>query len=331
MKYDEFAFFNQQLGTMLRDGIPLEGALRQLSANLQDGALRTELELLEADLKNGTPLPAALATRKLPEFYVQMVRVGVQGNDLPGMLLLLADYYRQADSVWTRLKGLMVYPLLLLAAAFGLSCFFTVLGLRVAGALSSDSDWGGIVRSPGIIVDLWVPPILIGLMLLGFLVILLVPAVNRRLRWRLPAFKEAKLSQVASALQLMLKNGGNLDDALGLAQQMEAGSPGGDELAEWKHRLAGGRGKFKDMTVSGRAFPPLFVWLVGNSGEDLAGGFQRAAEIYGARAANRIEMLLYAALPFSILALGAMIICQMLPMLRTFVGLMNFAGTTGIE
>ena len=27
MKHDEFAFFNQQLAAMLRDGIPLEGAV----------------------------------------------------------------------------------------------------------------------------------------------------------------------------------------------------------------------------------------------------------------------------------------------------------------
>jgi len=30
MKQDEFAFFNQQLAAMLRDGLPLEGALRRL-------------------------------------------------------------------------------------------------------------------------------------------------------------------------------------------------------------------------------------------------------------------------------------------------------------
>ena len=29
MKYDEFAFLNQQLAAMLRDGIPLEGELRR--------------------------------------------------------------------------------------------------------------------------------------------------------------------------------------------------------------------------------------------------------------------------------------------------------------
>ena len=103
MKYDEFAFFNQQLGTMLRDGIPLEGALQQLCASMQRGEMREQLEQLEAALKAGTPLDAALAPRQLPDFYKQMLRIGAQGNDLPGMLLLLADYYQQADSIWTRL------------------------------------------------------------------------------------------------------------------------------------------------------------------------------------------------------------------------------------
>jgi type II secretory pathway component PulF len=38
MKNDEFAFFNQQLAAMLRDGIPLEGALRHLCAEMRSGA-----------------------------------------------------------------------------------------------------------------------------------------------------------------------------------------------------------------------------------------------------------------------------------------------------
>ena len=58
MKNDEFAFFNQQLAAMLRDGVPLEGALRRLCNEMRHGELRTELEQLEADLARGTPLPS---------------------------------------------------------------------------------------------------------------------------------------------------------------------------------------------------------------------------------------------------------------------------------
>ena len=60
MNYDEFAFFNRQLAAMLRDGLPLEGALKQLCAGLKDQALHAELTLLEADLAQGTPLKDAL-------------------------------------------------------------------------------------------------------------------------------------------------------------------------------------------------------------------------------------------------------------------------------
>ena len=47
MKLDELAFFNQQLGLMLKQGMPLEGSLRQLAAGLRDAGLRAELARLE--------------------------------------------------------------------------------------------------------------------------------------------------------------------------------------------------------------------------------------------------------------------------------------------
>jgi type II secretory pathway component PulF len=53
MNHDEFAFFNQQLAAMLREGIPLEGALKQLSKGMRHGPLQTEIARLEADLGTG--------------------------------------------------------------------------------------------------------------------------------------------------------------------------------------------------------------------------------------------------------------------------------------
>ena len=330
MKYETLAFFNQQLGTMLRQGIPLEGALQQLCANMQRGELRGEMEQLAADLKAGTPLDNALAVRKLPPFYVQMVRVGVRSNDLPGMLLMLADYYRQVDLVWTRLKGLMVYPLLVLVAAFGVSCLFTYFFSKfghVGGENGFLVQLSGAPFPPAFLVSVWVPPVVLGTVLLLAIIALATPSLNRRLLWRLPAFKEAKLAQFASAMQLMLKSGGELSDALALAGQLEHGTPAGAEVSHWQERLKAGRGKFAEMAAPSRAFPPLFLWLVGNAGEDLAAGFKRAAEIYTARATYRIEMFLYAALPFAVLGLGMMILFQVLPVLRILAATMNSLGS----
>ena len=57
-------------------------------------------------------------------------------------------------------------------------------------------------------------------------------------------------------------------------------------------------------------FPPLFIWLVEGGGEALADGFDQAAAMYRERAAHGVEMMLYGALPASVLALGAVVFLQ---------------------
>src|SRR4051794_37825195 len=129
MRQDELAFINLQLAGMLKSGIPLEGALRQLCSTMRHGGLQSELQKLEADLAKGLPLRDALAARQLPDLYRRMILVGTQSNDLPGVLTLLADHYQRSNAIATRLKGLMVYPAIVMFAALALS-FFLALFFR---------------------------------------------------------------------------------------------------------------------------------------------------------------------------------------------------------
>jgi type IV pilus assembly protein PilC len=318
MNHDEFAFFNQQLAVMLRDGIPLEGALRKLCEEMRAGALREELRQLEADLARGTPLADALATRQLPELYRRMMHVGVKSGDLPGALTLLADYYQRQNNLWTRLKGLMVYPLIVLFAAFLLSGLLSVLWIQVIRPGWMDFVFGTFegVQLPGftrltlpLLNNLWVYPTLFGLLFALALAALVWPPFRQRVRWRLPAFKEASVARIAASMHLLLKGGVTLPDAIALVAQLESGKAAGD-LQRWQDNLSAGRTKFTEVAAQSRTFPPLFVWLVTNAGEDLAAGFRRAAEIYEARAAYRAELGLYAALPVAVLFLGAIILSQ---------------------
>ena len=327
MNHDEFAFFNQQLAAMLRAGIPLEGALKQLCAGMKTGTLRAEMRALEADLATGIPLKEALARRRLPEFYARMIEIGACGNDLPGVLTLLADHYQRLHNLGARLKRLMVYPMTVLIAAFLLSCFLGyLLGTLVWPNLESIA---ARAAPPAVKVALWLTPVLLGGAVGAALIVLAAPIARRALRWRVPAFKESSLAQVASAMSLMLRSGVPLDQALALVERLEQGTRAGSELALWRQRLASGQGKFSDLAPPGRAFPAMFIWLVGRCGDDLAGGFQRAAEIYQARARYQAELFLYSALPCSVLALGVMIITQMQPVFHTLVQFMNMIGDNG--
>ncbi|HWD20827.1 MAG TPA: type II secretion system F family protein [Verrucomicrobiae bacterium] len=325
MNYDEFAFFNQQLAAMLRDGISLEGALLRLTAEMRVGSLRSELEKLAADLSHGIPLGQALRARRLPDLYRQLLEVGVASQDLPGVLTLLADYYQRRQLIWTRLKGLMVYPLIVLLCAFLLSCFLSYImsGVVLTGFVST-FYWDR--ERQHIFLGFWIPPIVLGLVFAAVVAAMTAPGLRRALRWRLPAFKEASVAEVGAAMALMLRSGVGLPEALALAEGLEKGTPAQREIGRWRERLAGGRGKFSEMAAEGGVFPPLFLWMVGHAGEDLGAGFQRASEIYQARAAHRTEMMLYAALPCAVLALGIMILTEMQPAFTELVRLMDAVG-----
>lgn len=339
MNYEELAFVNQQLAGMLKSGIPLEGSLKQLCATMRRGALRAELEALEADLAKGTPLRDALKARQLPEFYRQMLIVGAQANDLPGVLILLADYYSKANSMWTRLKGLMVYPVIVLGAATALSTLIAIVFGGMLGGVNgllTDLMTGWWWRPPAppninaLLLNLWFPAFLLLTAAIVMGVVSTVPHFQRSLRWRLPGFKDASLSQFASTASLMLRGGNTLSNVLVLTGEMEHGTPVAKEMADWQTRLKNGQGKISEIMAGTKVTPPLFVWLVASSGDDLAAGFSRAAEIYYARANHRIEMFLHAALPAAILLLGLMIIGQFAPVLQSMVSLLDMIGDGGM-
>ena len=317
MKLDEFAFFNQQLAAMLRDGIPLEGALRRLCQEMRAGSLRTELQALEADLAKGTPMADALKPRRLPELYKRMILVGVKSGNLPGALTMLSDYFQRQNSIWMRLKSMMVYPLIVMFVAFLISAMLAFIWTCVIGPSMKDMFSGMGVRLPGATLfafatlqAIWVFPVVLGALFLLMTSIVFLPGLRGKFLWRLPAFKEATVSRIAAALTLLLKNGVNLPDAVGLAGQLENSVAAAGDLRRWRENLAAGTAKFSEVAAGNRMIPPLFVWVVAGAGEDLAAGFNRAAEIYHSRAIYRTEVALYSVLPVASLFLGAIVLSQ---------------------
>jgi type IV pilus assembly protein PilC len=330
MKLDEFAFVNHQLAGMLKSGIPLEGALRELCATMKRGKVRDELQQLEADLAGGTPLNEALSKRQLPEFYVRILQVGVQSGNLTGALTLCADYYQKVHALASRLKALMVYPAIVLVVAFGLSILLMLVFGSLAGHFYASPGPGEFLVGPSLsgkvpfLVGLAMPVIVLGTLTGAFIVTLLVPRVRRMAGWRLPGFREARLSQFASSLAMLLKSGCSVNDSVGLLRHLESQTPLGSELTRWESRLAEGRGSFSELSAGSRVVPPLFFWIVAGEREDWATGFRRAAEVYRARAMHRIDMLLNAALPVSILFLAIVILSQFLSLVGLLRGLLEF-------
>lgn len=317
MNPEELSFVTLQLAGMLKSGMPLEGALKQLCASMRAGRLRGELQSLEQDLAQGCPLGAALEKRQLPGLLVSLLRVGQASNDLPAVLSLLADYYRRAGDLVTRMNGLLIYPLIVLIACFLLSVLMAVVftpiltgteSVLAPVSASSGTFWGLLL------LQLWLPLVLISLLLGGCLLAWRSPGLRQWARWRVPGFREASFSRFASSMSLMLSRGCPISEAVGLLQQLEPNGAARAELTRWQTLMAGGVVRFTDLARDGFFIPPLFVWIVEGSGEDWTAGFGRAAEIYHGRALYRFDLMLYAALPVSICILGLLLVVQLTPL-----------------
>ncbi|MEJ0089828.1 MAG: type II secretion system F family protein [Limisphaerales bacterium] len=128
----------------------------------------------------------ALQPRQLPELYKRMILVGVKSGDLPGALIMLADYFHRQNNIWTRLKGLMVYPVIVLVLAFLISGFLAfILSTFIWNNLQS---LVGNHMLPVVSAGLWMSPVFIGLALAAALVAICVSPARRKLRWATARF-----------------------------------------------------------------------------------------------------------------------------------------------
>jgi len=315
MKTDEFAFMNQQLAGMLRQGIPLEGALQRLACNMDKGPLRREIQALGDDLANGIALNRALEARNLPSFYVVMIKAGIKSSNLPEILTMLGDYYVRVNAVGIRLKGLLLYPAIVLAFAGAVSVFAAYSLDRFLREFANSAEFPfNADNVSDALLAIWTPAYLIVGAFVLTIIVAALPALRRHLRWRLPAFHEASIARISSAIAIMLKGGCTLAESVEVASGLETNGPARRELEIWKLRLSEGCSGFPGLADENSVFPPLYAWLVEGAGEDLPTGFDRAGRFYADRAHRRCDLLLSSVLPISIVGLGCMIIAQFAPL-----------------
>ncbi len=325
MKHEELAFFNHQLAGMLRSGLPLEGALKELTRELNSGPLKKEISLLEKDLSEGRSLAEAIQDRQFPALYVRMIAIGARSGQLEPVLILVADHYHRLSLAWSQFKGALFYPIITLIAAFFLSLFlaytlasipetFLTVSQQAFGFSHSSTTGSGTPLSIRFLPLL--PPIVLGSALAGLLIAVTVPVIRRRISWRIPGFRDASLAHTAASCSVLLKSGLTLDDALTLVRDLEGDRTTRADLSRWIEQLAQGQSSFGAVARSSASFPPLFIWLVASSGEAIGEGFAKAAQLYQRRAEYRADLLTNAAMPVSILFVGGLILLSVFPSVR---------------
>jgi len=141
--------FARQLSTLQDAGLPILRSLRILEEQQKSGTFRRIIGYVADDIEGGSTLSEALGKypRAFDRLLVSMVAAGETGGVLDLILSRVADFMEKAQKLKARVKGAMIYPLVVLTAAF-----LILLGLMLfvvpqfENALTEMTDGGELPR-----------------------------------------------------------------------------------------------------------------------------------------------------------------------------------------
>lgn len=111
--------FTRQFSAMNSAGLPLLQCLDILKEQAENPNMKDVLKKIAAKIQGGSGLAESLAMhpKVFPELYCHMVAAGEAGGILDSILLRLAEYQESAERLRRKIKGAMMYPIIVMIVA----------------------------------------------------------------------------------------------------------------------------------------------------------------------------------------------------------------------
>ncbi|MEZ5358748.1 MAG: type II secretion system F family protein [Candidatus Zixiibacteriota bacterium] len=121
IKKQDISRFTRQFATMIGSGLPMIQCLEILAAQVESVELRKVLNKVKDSVQGGTTLADALGRhpKVFDQLYVNMVEAGEMGGALDVILVRLAVYREKADALVRKVRGAMMYPIVISIVATG--------------------------------------------------------------------------------------------------------------------------------------------------------------------------------------------------------------------
>lgn len=115
--------FTRQFATMIGAGLPMVQCLEILSKQMESVEFRRVVAEIQEAVSAGSTLSEAMSKHKkvFDDLYVNMVEAGEMGGALDTILVRLANYREKADALVRKVKGAMVYPIVVSIVATGVT------------------------------------------------------------------------------------------------------------------------------------------------------------------------------------------------------------------
>ncbi|MBI2676796.1 MAG: type II secretion system F family protein [Candidatus Yanofskybacteria bacterium] len=110
--------FTRQLATIIAADIPLIEGLETIASQAEKEGFAKIIKEMAEDIRGGSSLSAAVAKQPklFGDFYVSLVKSGEVSGRLEQTLNYLADYLERSQSLNSKIKGAMAYPMFIVFA-----------------------------------------------------------------------------------------------------------------------------------------------------------------------------------------------------------------------
>lgn len=229
---NEKVVFMRQLATMVGAGLPLTQSLEILATQAQNKAFKRSLAEIVKDVRGGSGLADSMARQKgvFTDITINLVRAGEESGNLEGIFLRLADNMEQKRSFKGKVKGAMIYPVIIIIAIIIVVAVLLVTMVPQMTELYEEFD-AQLPLATRLLV--WMSDVMINYwwLLISVVVILIVSFISYRrskagremtdeLVLVIPVFGkltvDSQVAEFARTLEMLMKSGIPIVDALNI-------------------------------------------------------------------------------------------------------------------
>ncbi|MFH0806221.1 MAG: type II secretion system F family protein [Candidatus Brennerbacteria bacterium] len=120
--------FARHLSVTIRSGIPLIEGLKLIQGQAKSKKFGAIIGGIVDDISGGTTLAEGLERRRgvFGDFFISLVKVGETSGNLADTLLYISQELKKQRDVNNRVRGALIYPLVILVVTVAITIFLTV-------------------------------------------------------------------------------------------------------------------------------------------------------------------------------------------------------------
>lgn len=340
--------FTRQLATLVNAGLPLMRGIEVLKRQMKDPQMVEALNGIGENIAAGGTFSESLTQypKIFDHLYVNMVKAGEAGGVLEVVLGRLAEFAEKSEKIKNKVKGAMIYPIVVLVAAIGITAFLLVAVIPKFQQVFNDMlggaalppitqfviDASGFVQHNGLQIFLAVVAFVVLMKIVGktekgayfFDVLKLKMPVTGTLTQR------SAVSKFTRTLGTLLSSGVPILQSLTITRDTTGNRVLTEAIQNVHDSVKEGESMTQPLTQC-KVFPPMVVSMVevGEETGALADMLTRIANTYDDEVDNAVAGMTAAIEPALIIVLavvvGTIVIAMFLPMVK-IIGSVSGAG-----